>query len=413
MPAGAEESLQRIVDALAARLGRSATIDDPACASSRRVVTSATEDAVRVTSLLSREMPGANRAHVLVPGRRPLDWAREGRRERGVRGEGAGVRPRPPLRPAAGLPVAHRPGRDTRRAGAWRLPSRAPTRQRLLLHGLTLRRGRDRGLDEALLRGLLADDPAARARAEVSLREARRLPHQAQVVVVVVEPTTAAPDGPEATALALGLALDSALAPVDPPSTLHHADGDRLVLLVRHAADGARSAAAVARRVLDAASRSLGPSVRCVAGIGSTADVGGAHASYAQARMATRAARLLPGSGDVVQWDGLGIYAVLLQLLPEDAATPLPDSVAGLLSADPSGRLLETVESYLDHAGDAQACATHLRIHRTTLYYRLRRLEELSAVDLSRGEDRLTVHLGIKLARLAGHLSKAEPEISS
>ena len=68
MPAGAEDTLQRLVDALAARLGRSVTIDDPALrllAASRHF---GDQDAVRVTSLLDREMPGANRAHVLAQG---------------------------------------------------------------------------------------------------------------------------------------------------------------------------------------------------------------------------------------------------------------------------------------------------------------------------------------------------------
>ena len=37
------------------------------------------------------------------------------------------------------------------------------------------------------------------------------------------------------------------------------------------------------------------------------------------------------------------------------------------------------------------------RIHRTTLYYRLRRIAELSGLDLDDGRTRLTLHLGLTL----------------
>ena len=49
---------------------------------------------------------------------------------------------------------------------------------------------------------------------------------------------------------------------------------------------------------------------------------------------------------------------------------------------------------------DAKATAAALWPHRTSLYYRLRRIEDLAGVDLSRGADRLLCHLALRLARL-------------
>jgi sugar diacid utilization regulator len=46
------------------------------------------------------------------------------------------------------------------------------------------------------------------------------------------------------------------------------------------------------------------------------------------------------------------------------------------------------------------AGAALLHIHRTTLYWRLARVADLLSVDLSRGEDRLKLHLALKLAEL-------------
>ena len=64
--------------------------------------------------------------------------------------------------------------------------------------------------------------------------------------------------------------------------------------------------------------------------------------------------------------------------------------------------LARTAEEFLDRAGDAQATAEHLIIHRSTLYQRLSRIEQLCNLDLHHsGEDRLITHLGLRLLRLA------------
>jgi DNA-binding PucR family transcriptional regulator len=66
--------------------------------------------------------------------------------------------------------------------------------------------------------------------------------------------------------------------------------------------------------------------------------------------------------------------------------------------------LLKTLETYLDLAGSVVETARALRLHRTSLYYRLQRVEELAGTDLKNGDERLSLHLSIKLARLAGRL---------
>ncbi|MEO3876485.1 helix-turn-helix domain-containing protein [Nonomuraea sp. B12E4] len=54
----------------------------------------------------------------------------------------------------------------------------------------------------------------------------------------------------------------------------------------------------------------------------------------------------------------------------------------------------------MGNAGDVKRTAASLCIHRASLYYRLRRIEEIASVDLSSGDDRLALHLGLKVARL-------------
>ncbi len=60
-----------------------------------------------------------------------------------------------------------------------------------------------------------------------------------------------------------------------------------------------------------------------------------------------------------------------------------------------------TIRAYLGCGANAQQAAALLHIHRTTLYWRLARVTDLLAVDLSRGDDRLKLHLALKLAELA------------
>jgi hypothetical protein len=148
----------------------------------------------------------------------------------------------------------------------------------------------------------------------------------------------------------------------------------------------------------------------CLAGIG--ADVPGlerAYTSAAQARLARRAGPVL--GTEVATWAELGPYGVLLRIPPADLdETALPAELQRLLSADPQGQLTRTVRAYLDHAGNGPAAAEALHIHRTTLYYRLGRVRELTGLDLDNGRTRLTLHLGLTLADvLAAHRRGGNP----
>jgi DNA-binding PucR family transcriptional regulator len=88
----------------------------------------------------------------------------------------------------------------------------------------------------------------------------------------------------------------------------------------------------------------------------------------------------------------------MLASVPADAIHP---GVIRLLS---SPELLETVETYLDLAGSAVEASRALRLHRTSLYYRLQRAAEVTGMSLRDGDSRLVLHLSLKLARLHGRM---------
>ncbi|MEV7011495.1 helix-turn-helix domain-containing protein [Streptosporangium sp. NPDC051022] len=134
---------------------------------------------------------------------------------------------------------------------------------------------------------------------------------------------------------------------------------------------------------------------RLIARTGGAAGVSAVHAgldsvpeAYREAVAAARAAVAEPALGPVARWPELGVY----RLLAEPAATPLgPLRQHRVLAV--------TLETYLDSGGDAQETAKLLHLHRTSLYYRLARIEELTGRSLKDGSDRLELHLALKLAR--------------
>ncbi|HEU4599689.1 MAG TPA: helix-turn-helix domain-containing protein, partial [Solirubrobacterales bacterium] len=127
--------------------------------------------------------------------------------------------------------------------------------------------------------------------------------------------------------------------------------------------------------------------------------------SCAQAGRAIRAAVALGREEPIVHWSELGAYKAILELSGEnERELPVADSLQRLLDSNDAATLVPTLECYLDLAGDASASAAALYIHRSSLYGRLRRIEELTGVDLRSGEDRLELHLGIRLLRLAGRI---------
>lgn len=150
---------------------------------------------------------------------------------------------------------------------------------------------------------------------------------------------------------------------------------------------------------------------RIVAVGGAAATLSEAVTSYQQALRAADAAATVSTFGDVVCWDDLGIYQILTEL-PLDAlgSAAVHPGLRKLLEDPDSHELVRTLERYFDLGGDTQRTAASLYMHRTTLYHRLRRIESLAGVDLQRGDDRLALHLGLKLARLKGLMwSSDEP----
>jgi DNA-binding PucR family transcriptional regulator len=89
------------------------------------------------------------------------------------------------------------------------------------------------------------------------------------------------------------------------------------------------------------------------------------------------------------------------QLPPEALEdSPVDEPIERLSEGDPSGRLRQTLLTFLDHAGSIPRTADSLHLHRTSLYYRLNQISRLTGVDLDDGRTRFRLQLALRLADL-------------
>ncbi|GAB2778322.1 PucR family transcriptional regulator [Amycolatopsis magusensis] len=154
------------------------------------------------------------------------------------------------------------------------------------------------------------------------------------------------------------------------------------------------------RRALLAAEREH-PGLRLCAGIGPPAEgVAGLRRSLAEARRACliAAARNTPaaveGVGHEVKRLLAGSYAPGVQ---HELARRL---LRPLTRTDAGGQLIATLACYLDNESSATPTAAALGVHRNTVLQRLDRIRSLLAVDLADPDERLAVHLAVRLVQI-------------
>ncbi|MGI5270397.1 PucR family transcriptional regulator [Nonomuraea sp. CA-218870] len=167
----------------------------------------------------------------------------------------------------------------------------------------------------------------------------------------------------------------------------------------RHTLD--RKLAETAREKVQLALSATGP-FTVWAGIGNAYQLSDLVTSYREALRAAQVAASLGTIGQTVHHTGLGVYARIARLVDDEPKEiGLHPGIRLLIEREHEGApLAETLEVFLDNAGDVARSAQQLHLHRASLYGRLRRIEELTGLDLGNGHDRLVAHLELKLARL-------------
>ncbi|MFF3372195.1 PucR family transcriptional regulator [Streptomyces sp. NPDC002680] len=112
---------------------------------------------------------------------------------------------------------------------------------------------------------------------------------------------------------------------------------------------------------------------------------------------ATRRAAAAGAHLDPVSWDALGAWRLIVEA-PDSLTVAQVHPGAEALAAQPRDDLMTTARVVLDHGGEVTAAADVLHVHRTTLYYRLNRITELTGMDLRSGAGRTSLQLALWLA---------------
>jgi sugar diacid utilization regulator len=297
---------------------------------------------------------------------------------------------------------------DLERLGAFADEAAVVMYREMLLQDLNRSRERE------LLRDILSSDETICREAAWQLAEEDLFTAGGRVVVLVVPLDDDDEDGsPEDTRVAAEAILMRIRRQVAPKHSLHLVRPGHALLLVSLADPGIRrqGVKAFAQRIHGDIAEALSrhrQSERQVVAVGAAARaLAEAAASYEQALRAANVAATVSSFEDVICWDDLGIYQMLTGIpIGAFGDNALHPGLRTLLDDPRLRHLIPALERYLDLAGDAQRTAAALYMHRTTLYHRLRRIEREANVDLRKGDDRLALHLSLKIARLQGeHLA--------
>lgn len=190
--------------------------------------------------------------------------------------------------------------------------------------------------------------------------------------------------------------LEQAVARLSPGSLFDRSD-DSMRGLVRIPSSGEQA-------LLDGL-RKIRGELRQPVAIGVSNPCSGAHAfpaGFEEARNALLGTSVLQGEPGLMTYEELGPYKYLLRMSFDSGLRDAHrDAVARVAEYDRqrSTALLKTLEEFLRRRGNISATAEALYVHPNTLRQRLRRIQELSGLDL-RKDDWLMVEIAVKMVKL-------------
>jgi len=134
--------------------------------------------------------------------------------------------------------------------------------------------------------------------------------------------------------------------------------------------------------------------------------------SYYEASYAIKIRKLKGEPGVIASFDDLGSYGLLLGLQDTLSLEVFYDSVLGRLQEydeQNSSDLVKSLSCFLEANGHWGDAAEKLYVHRHTLRYRMKRVEEITGRDLNQSQDRMEFWLALKAKELIDQSKKGKP----
>jgi len=135
---------------------------------------------------------------------------------------------------------------------------------------------------------------------------------------------------------------------------------------------------------------------------------------FAEAQQALLGTVVLKGKPTVLAYEDLGAYKYLLRVAVDGGIRDTTvDAVSKLAEYDVQrgAQLVATLEEFLRRHGSISATSEALYVHPNTLRQRLRRIGELSGLDLRR-DDWLLIEIAVKMVKLQQALGATRPGVA-
>ena len=123
--------------------------------------------------------------------------------------------------------------------------------------------------------------------------------------------------------------------------------------------------------------------------------------SFQEAERALNLGRMVWGPGSVTHYNQLGMYRILLSSDGAELSMFMEEFLGPVLAKARGGdrSLMDTLEAFFDADEEVTRAAGQLFVHPNTVRYRLRKVQELTGLDLSRTQDRVNLEVALKIAR--------------
>jgi PucR family transcriptional regulator, purine catabolism regulatory protein len=189
--------------------------------------------------------------------------------------------------------------------------------------------------------------------------------------------------------------------------------GKELVMIVPQPLDAPAPAVAhdpgggpplAALNKLTAGTRSTTPGVTCGVSELLTAPELAPH-GLRQAEQAIELGTRLNRDGQLIRYEELGIYRLLLQIGDIRQLSRFAAEILGpLLDYDATHKvdLINTLSTFLSQHESLKQTARLLRVHVNTVAYRIQRIQQLATLDLADPEERLLAHVAMKIIEMHG-----------
>ena len=230
--------------------------------------------------------------------------------------------------------------------------------------------------------------------------------HDHHVLSIALDSAQAAPKARLALTRRAAASAESFLTTRAPDAIISVRDTEVAVVLPANGPDGSR-----ARKLGTLCVSRLGelfPEVAATVGIGGPCrGPEQIRLAYAQARRTVETVRRMGRAGRVVAFGDLGIHRLLLQVPDLAELREFADEVLGKLSAAASDQApvyLATLACYFRENASPHRASQVLHVHPNTVTYRIRRVEEITGLDLGSYRDRLMAQVALEILDAVGEV---------